>query len=165
MLPVTSDHSRWDPSSCWSCWLARILSAPRTAAQERRTYYSYVLCKSEELQTTYSDTHPPKQRFGHSRISTRTAVAKSAACASNSHQADQRHCYLSCRTAGNFASGQTHPWKRVSAPPNLQTAHAELSPRPTSPLPEQSIAAPDPSSWQRAAPLCATSRSRRSRRY
>lgn len=116
-----------------------------------RRAYSYVLCKSQELQAAYLIVFtrtPRSQRAGHSRFSTRTAVAKVQPALATVIRPTRvastsvvEQLATSCRL--RLACGN------VSL--RRQTAHAELSPRRTPPLPEQSIAAPnrqDGSAWR-----------------
>lgn len=150
--------SRWDPSfiaARRSRWLAALCQLPEQQRSNTGLTYSYVLCKSKELQTS----NPPRQACQSATFELyEDSCRQSAACASNSHQAGQRHCEPCCLISGHLLPTQIRPWKRVSAPPNRPCR----APTPKNTTGTKAVnSCSEHSPWQRAAPRCAISRSRR----
>lgn len=128
----------------------RIMSASRTAVHECRLTATY--CVSRSFRPPPKPASRPLSKFYED------SCRQSASCASNSHQAGQHHCESCCLVSGNLLPTRIRPWKRVSAPPNRPCR----APTPKNTTAIKAVnSCPEQSPWQRAAPRCATNRSRR----
>lgn len=118
--------------------LVRIMSAARTAVQGDGLTATYCVSRRSfrlPIQT------PPKPASRPLSSFYQDSWRKSAACASSSHPSGRPESLpLLLSNSWQLAVGSGSPVETCLC---RQTAHAELSPRRTPPLPKQSIAAPD----------------------